>query len=149
MKIEEEIKQRKKFVSNKEKALVNLLFTSNWYNNSSNDLFKTHDMTTQQYNVLRILRGQLPAAVTCGEIKEVMLDKNPDLTRLIDRLVQKDLVIRSFNENNRRQVLVKISKKGLALLTKIDPEVNKQTESFKINEKEAELLSNLLDKLRG
>ncbi len=149
MKIEEEIKQRKKFVSNKEKALVNLLFTSNWYNNTSNDLFKAHDMTTQQYNVLRILRGQLPSAVTCGEIKEVMLDKNPDLTRLIDRLVQKELVIRSFNENNRRQVLVKISKKGLSLLIKIDPEVNKQTESFKINEKEAELLSNLLDKLRG
>jgi DNA-binding MarR family transcriptional regulator len=149
MKIEQEIKQNKKFISNKEKALVNLLYTSNWYNTSSTGLLKDFEITVQQYNVLRILRGKFPNTTTCGEIKEVMLDKNPDLTRLVDRLVQKEFVVRSFNENNRRQVLVKISKKGLNLLSKLDPIIEKQTESTNITEKEAETLSNLLDKLRG
>jgi DNA-binding MarR family transcriptional regulator len=149
MNIEQEIRQTKKFVSNKEKALVNLIFTYNWYFNTIGDLFKKHEITSQQYNVLRILRGQFPKSITCGDIKEVMLDKNPDLTRLVDRMIQKDLAERTFNEANRRQVLVKISKKGLKLLEKIDPELITLISTFNLSEREAEQLSQLMDKLRG
>ncbi len=149
MKIEQAIKQNKKFHSNKEKIIVNLLYTYNWYNTIMVDFFKAYEITEQQYNVLRILRGQHPNAITCGAVKEVMLDKNPDLTRLIDRLVQKELVTRIFNESNRRQVLVKISKKGLLTLSKIDPEMIAQSDQINLTEKEAETLSNLLDKMRG
>jgi DNA-binding MarR family transcriptional regulator len=148
MRIEDEIKQ-KRFHSNKHKAYINIIFTTNWWNSKYNDIFKDYEITQQQYNVLRILRGQHPNSITCGEIKDVMFDKNPDLTRLIDRLVQKEFVVRTFNEKNRRQVLVKISKKGLLLLSKLDEIIDKPLDLASISEKEAEILSNLLDKLRG
>lgn len=147
VKIEEAIKQ-KKFDSPVHKAMVNMIYTYNWLNSMWEEFFESYDLTEQQYNVLRILRGRFPNSICAGDIKEVMLDKNPDLTRLCDRLVKKGLIERQYNEFNRRQVLIKITKEGLDLLKQIDPGMKKQAKKIKLSDKEAEILSDLLDKIR-
>ncbi|MBN8704065.1 MAG: MarR family transcriptional regulator [Bacteroidetes bacterium] len=149
MEIGKAIKQ-KKFESSQQKAMINILYTYNWLLDKTSTLFKDFDITQQQYNVLRILRGKSPQSVCVGEIKEVMLDKNPDLTRLCDRLVLKGFIERELNPDNRRQVLIKITKKGLGLLAAIDPIMRKETKFiFNLNDSESEKLSDLLDKIRG
>lgn len=148
MDIGKAIKQ-KKFESPQQKAMINILFTYNWIIDKASVVFKDFDITLQQYNVLRILRGRHQQAVCVGDIKEVMLDKNPDLTRLCDRLVSKELIEREMNPDNRRQVLVKITEKGLELLKTIEPVMKKQTSFLSnLDDKNAEKLSDLLDKLR-
>jgi DNA-binding MarR family transcriptional regulator len=118
---------------------------------SAKKKFKEVDITFQQYNVLRILRGKFPESLNPGEIKSVMLDKSPDLTRLVDRLLAKELVERGTCEVNRRKIDIKISQKGLDFLKSIDKKVKGVHEAHTLNltEQEAETLSNLLDKLRG
>lgn len=149
MKIEDAIKQQS-FESPQQKVIINLVYTYNWLTDKMNDTFKNFEITQQQFNVLRILKGKYPGALSAGEIKEVMLDKNPDLTRLCDRLIEKCLIEREFNEANRRQVLIKITKKGIELLKEIDPEMKKKWKLLdKLSEKEAATLSDLLDKLRS
>jgi DNA-binding MarR family transcriptional regulator len=148
MKIEEAIRQ-KKFDSPVHKAMVNLIYTYNWFSSLWDEFFSAYDLTEQQYNVLRILRGKFPNSICAGDIKEVMLDKNPDLTRLCDRLVKKGLIERQYNEFNRRQVLIRITKAGLELLKQMDPAMKKQAKKLSLSDKEAEMLSDLLDKLRG
>lgn len=149
MKIEEAIKQ-KKFESPQAKAWMNIIYTYNHLMDRINQVFKKHGLTQQQFNVLRILRGRNNQPATCGEVKEVMLDKNPDLTRLSDRLVAKGLIKRAVNENNRREVELSIAKEGLRLLEKIDPELNEHNHFlYNLSDVEAEQLSGLLDKLRG
>jgi MarR family 2-MHQ and catechol resistance regulon transcriptional repressor len=149
VKIEKAIKQEK-FISPIHKAVVNLLYTYNWYMEQTAELFKGEDLTPQQYNVLRILRGKYPEALAAGEIKEVMLDKNPDLTRLCDRLSAKGLLEREVNAVNRRQMLIKITPAGLKILDKIGPVMEEASKTWaNLTDEEAEALSDLLDKLRG
>jgi DNA-binding MarR family transcriptional regulator len=100
MKLEDEIKQSR-FTSAQQKAMVNIIFTANWATAKLRDIIKVHNITLQQYNVLRILRGKYPKAANPGEIKAVMLDKNPDLTRLCDRMSRQGLISRSVDEVNR------------------------------------------------
>ncbi len=148
MKFEEEIKQSK-FDSSAQKALLNVMFTSNWINALFRDVFKPYDITPQQYNVLRILRGKHPKSSNPGEIKEVMLDKNPDLTRLCDRLCKLDLITRGVDKTNRRKINIKISDAGLELLKTLDPKIKKMQSAMKsLTEDEANQLSDLLDKMR-
>ena len=148
MKIEEAIRQ-KKFEHPQQKAVLNLIYTYNWISSIYEKFFKSYDLTSQQYNVLRILRGKYPDHICAGEVKDVMLDKNPDLTRLCDRLLKKNLIKRETNVHNRRQVLLCITEDGLALLAKMDPEVGSSLKAKNLDDKEALLLSNLLDKMRG
>jgi len=149
MKIEEAVRQ-KKFESSQDKAWINLNYTYQRLNDKFNCVFKEFDITPQQFNVLRILKGRYPGTASCNEVKEVMIDKNPDLTRLSDRLISKGLILRELNEENRRQVILKISETGLELLKKMDPVIKEQAKLFaNLNEEEAEQLSDLLDKLRG
>ncbi|MBS1646011.1 MAG: MarR family transcriptional regulator [Bacteroidetes bacterium] len=147
MKIEEAIKQ-KKFESLQQKAVINLIYTYHYMMDKQQAIFTKNDLTAQQFNVLRILRGKLPNSMGVGEVKEVMLDKNPDLTRLCDRLLKKKLIERFPNKFNKRQMLLKITKEGLHLLKKIDPHIKKQQKKMPISNKEAEILSDILDKLR-
>ncbi len=148
--IEEEIKQTKGFSSPQERAYVNLIFTSNQMVDRLREVLEAHDITIQQFNVLRILRGAGPKPLFCNQIKDVMLDKNPDITRLCNRLEDKGLLNRSFNENNRRQVNVTITPKGLDLLTGLDPVVlGHMANLTRLNEDEAGVLCGLLDKMRG
>jgi DNA-binding MarR family transcriptional regulator len=149
MGIEEAIKQ-KKFPNQFVKAEVNILYTAGWIENFSNKFFKRFDISMQQYNVLRILRGQYPNPVMLSVITERMIDKMSNATRLVEKLRQKGLVSRELNPNNRRQVDIRITEKGLLLLKEIDDNFHVMEEKFKnITEEEAEILNNILDKMRG
>lgn len=149
MRLEEEIKQPK-FKSEHQKSLINLMYTYNQLISQMNDYFKKHDLTRQQYNVLRILRGQNKKPVTVNLIKERMLDKMSDASRIIQRLKTKDLVECHQDVEDRRALAVVISKKGLDLLETIDKETG-GFESFtkKLTEDEAKQFNELLDKVRG
>jgi len=131
--------------------MVNLLYTHNWYRDKYRNVYKEFNIKMQHYNVLRILKGSKPKSISPGEIKEVMLDKSPDLTRLLDKLVQIGLVDRHLCPANRRKMDVIITKKGEALLSKIAVKRQKmqKEERQNITEEEAEQLSDLLDKFRS
>lgn len=149
MKIEEEINQSK-FVNANTKALINILYTASRIHDGMTTLLKPFDLTRPQYNILRILRGKNGEPCNCGEIKKVMVDKNPDVTRICDKLIAKELITRQFNQNNRREVLLTINKNGLNLLKKIDPIMDEAIiEMANLKEKDLEKLSSLLDAMRA
>ncbi|MFN8281903.1 MAG: MarR family transcriptional regulator [Chitinophagales bacterium] len=149
--IEDEINQ-KKFASIYVKTHINILFTSNWLEGNFYKLFKNYGLSNQQYNVLRILRGQHPKPVMLNQITERMIDKMSNATRLVEKLKQKELVTREINQKNRRQVDINITEKGLELLLELDKLI-KEDEApphFKnVTEKELEQLNLILDKIRN
>jgi DNA-binding MarR family transcriptional regulator len=149
MRINEEI-QTNKFEDNYHKAVININYTYGWLNNLLRSNFEKHNLTTQQFNILRILRGQYPKPATINLLKERMLDKMSDASRIVDRLVQKGLVSRCTNSKDRRAVDIRISETGLEILSVLDVEF-KASDMLKNNltEEEAGTLSDLLDKLRG
>jgi DNA-binding MarR family transcriptional regulator len=149
MEIEKEIYNRK-FENSHQKAVVNLLYTYGWITNLLRLLLNKHNVTLQQYNILRILRGHHPNPATINILKERMLDKMSDASRIVERLVQKDLVIRCVSDKDRRAVDILISQNGLDILQKLDTEISlKAMLSNNISEEEASTLSGLLDKMRG
>ncbi|MCU0431247.1 MAG: MarR family transcriptional regulator [Cytophagaceae bacterium] len=149
MRLEDEIKQ-KNFRSDYQKGVVNIIFTFNWLDQKQRDLLKPFDITSQQYNILRILRGQFPNPATINLLKERMLDKMCDASRLVDRLLKKKLVERKTCENDRRAVDIIITQEGLDLLQNLEG-VIKEHEKFmhRLSEIEIKTLNELLDKLRG
>lgn len=149
MKIEDEI-QQKQFSSSHQKAAVNLIYTYSWMISKQNEFMKEFDLSMQQFNILRILRGRKNEPASILLIKERMLDKNSDVSRLVDRLVKKELVNRQVCLNDRRQMDVTITLKGLEILAEIDKRnVEFHSVMKGLTESESELLSNLLDKLRS
>jgi DNA-binding MarR family transcriptional regulator len=112
---------------------------------------KQYDILPQHYNVLRILKGKHPNASSPGDIKEVMIDKGNDVTRLLDKLVSKGLVKRSLCEENRRKMDVYITEEGLKLLQDIEKPLQDYLAEIKkrVTEQEAETMSALLDQMRG
>jgi DNA-binding MarR family transcriptional regulator len=149
MKIEDEIKQPR-FRDAYQKVAVNLLFTSNWLDARQQDFFKPFGITTQQFNILRILRGQHPNQISGVEIKGRMLDRNSDISRLLDRLLKKELINKCQSENDKRAANVTIAPKGLELLSRIDEKFQEwERNHFNLTEAEAAQLSQLLDKARG
>ena len=149
MKIEKEIFSNK-FGNNHQKAIVNLIYTYGWITNLLKQQLNKYKITLQQYNILRILRGQHPNPATINMLKERMLDKMSDASRIVDRLEQKELVNRFINTKDRRAVDILITKKGLDLLLKLDVEMSsKNFLDENINSAEAGILSDLLDKMRG
>ena len=150
MSIEKDIKQQKPFKSPYQKLVVNIIYTSNWMNFEQQTLLKPFDLSSQQYNVLRILRGQYPNPITVNGIIERMLDKMSNASRLVDKLLLKSLVSRCDNAVDRRACDIRITQKGKDVLTKIDNHQAEWENAMKnITEEEAETLSKLLDKLRG
>jgi DNA-binding MarR family transcriptional regulator len=149
MRIDEEI-QSTKFEDNYQKAVINISYTSGWLGNLIRGEFEKYNITQQQFNILRILRGQYPSPATVNLLKERMIDKMSDASRIVDRLVQKGFVSRCTNKKDRRAVDIRISDQGLELLAVIDVEF-KSKDYFKNNltEEEAGTLSDLLDKMRG
>ncbi len=149
MKIEEEIKQTK-FRNAHHKAVLNLFYTAGWLESKNKDFFNGFGITVQQFNILRILRGQHPNKISCAEIKSRMLDKNSDVSRLLDRLVVKKLIFKSQCPNDKRAADVGITKDGLTILKQLDNKMN-QTDSkaLHLTAAEALQLNNLLDKCRG
>jgi DNA-binding MarR family transcriptional regulator len=146
MKIEEEIKQVT-FRNPHQKALINLIYTSNWLQTKQQEFFKSYGVTATQFNILRILRGQHPNSISATEIKSRMLDRNSDVSRLLDRLIQKKLVSKSTCPNDRRQSDVVITTEGLALLSTMADQMDENI--LALSNQEASQLSHLLDKCRG
>jgi DNA-binding MarR family transcriptional regulator len=148
MRIEEEIKQVK-FKSPHQKAVLNLLYTANWIQNKQRELFEPYGITNQQYNILRILRGQYPKSISGAEIKSRMLDKNSDVSRLLDRLIAKNLVVKTQCPEDKRASNVSINNSGLELLQNLDTEINNLDQQLiTLSKEEAIQLSSLLDKCR-
>lgn len=149
MKIEDEIKQ-KKFSSEYTKLIINLVYTGNRINFKTNELLKIKNLSIQQYNVLRILRGQYPDPATVNMIIDRMLDKMSNASRIIDKLEDKKLVLRKTNSEDKRCADVLISEKGLELLNELDSEIkNIEKSNIHLSLQEVKILNDLLDKLRG
>ncbi|PJJ75844.1 DNA-binding MarR family transcriptional regulator [Thermoflavifilum aggregans] len=148
--IEEAIKQSK-FQDVYQKALVNLIYTANCLRDEQVRRLKSFDLLPQHFNVMRILRGRHPNPVCPGEIKEVMLDKANDLTRLLDKLERKGLIQRNLCPTNRRKMDVTLTQAGIELLEKLNHimEETHKTLKERLSEREAASLSHLLDKMRG
>ena len=148
-KLEVEIQQQQNFGNEYEKVMVNILYTSSWLYNMNVSRMKKHSVTPEQYNVLRILRGSAPKPLMLGDITSRMIDKSSNATRLVEKLRQKGLVDRKICKNNRRQVDINITPKGLLILTNLDAESDLWIKMMQgINKKEAQQLNKLLDKLR-
>ena len=148
MSIEKDIHQNN-FTSAQHKALVNLLYTYGWVIEKIKGFLAREDITHQQFNILRILRGSHPQPLSTLQIRERMLDKMSDTSRIVDRLVAKNLVKKTICSADKRLVDVIITDKGQKLLKKIDAEANHVEEIMgSLSEKDAELLSGLLDKIR-
>jgi DNA-binding MarR family transcriptional regulator len=149
MTLEQEIKQDK-FPNEFEKLAVNLLYTGSWLYNVNVMRLKKFGITPEQYNVLRILRGRNPEPMMLADITSRMLDKSSNATRLVEKLRLKSLVKRELCENNRRQVDIIITEKGLTLLKKIEHAADEWIATLKnISKSEAVEMNRILDKLRG
>ncbi len=118
--LQQEIKQTKPFASLEEEAFLNLLRTTDALARREAELLKMYGLSPSQYNALRILRGAGSEGVTCGEMSDRMLTKDPDVTRLIDRLDSRNLIQRSRSDHDRRVVRTTITQPGLDLLAQID-----------------------------
>ncbi|MEO6069606.1 MAG: MarR family transcriptional regulator [Chitinophagaceae bacterium] len=148
MGIEKDIHQNN-FRNTKQKAIVNLLFTYGWLVEKIKNILSEYHITHQQFNILRILRGAAPHPLSTLQIRERMLDKMSDTSRIVDRMVTKDLVRKEISEKDKRLVDVTITEKGQSILKDLDASSNSIDDVVHhLSDKEAEMLSMLLDKLR-
>ena len=149
MGIQNEIKQSR-FRNAYQKAFLNILYTNNWLEEQVREMLSGEELTKQQFNVLRILRGSYPDPLSTLQIRERMLDKMSDTSRIVDRLVKKDYVTKQTCPSDKRLVDVLITEGGLKKLEQLDKKEHMIEDSFQnLSESEAEQLSSLLDKMRG
>lgn len=149
MKINDQIKVDR-FKNEWHEATIKVLYTNNWLTKELERRANRKDITLQQFNVLRILRGQYPKAVSNTTVKERMINSTPDISRLVERIVQKELVQRTQNEVDKRSVDLLITKQGMKLLEELEEEMLLGDILYtNLTDKEALQLSHLLDKLRG
>lgn len=150
MRIEEEIKQRE-FSSERLKALVNILFTASWFYSQQNQIFKDFDISWQQFNILRILRGRKGKPASLKMLSQRMIDRNSNTSRLVDKLEKKGYVSRLSNDIDRRKVDIFITEDGLEIanLASLETEALIQKKINNLTEQEECQLNHLLDKLRG
>ena len=148
MGIDNDIHQTK-FRNEHQKAGLNLLYTYGWVMERTKEIFATEDITPQQFNILRILRGSHPQPLSTLQIRERMLDKMSDTSRIVDRLIAKGLVKKGTCKSDRRLVDVMITEKGRKMLERLDQREDELDNIIgNLTEKEAVVLSDLLDKLR-
>lgn len=147
--IEDEIKQSK-FRSEGQKLIINLIYTYNQVSAQMITLLATYGLTVQQYNILRILKGQYPTPATNNLVKERMLDRNSDVTRIVDRMIKNGLVTRTSCEKDRRRVDIMITQIGIDMLESIQAQEMKMDDiAGNLTMDEQVGLNTLLDKLRG
>jgi DNA-binding MarR family transcriptional regulator len=147
MSLEDEINQRK-FRNEHQKAAINLIYTSNWLNEQMKFFFDNYDITAQQFNILRILRGAGDPLSTM-QIRERMLDKMSDTSRIVDRLVKKEMVKKNIRKTDRRLVDVTITEKGKELLAQLDSkDVEMDAVLHGLDETDVKQINQLLDKMR-
>ena len=148
MGIEQDI-QQSNFRNEFQKMGINLLFTANWLNEQISKMLAEQGVTQQQYNILRILRGSTSPLSTL-KIRERMLDKMSDTSRIVDRLIAKELVVKSTCEKDKRLVDITLSPKGLSLVDHLDQFNDRIDALLKgINESEAQMMNQILDKIRN
>lgn len=147
MKLEDEIKTT--FKDERFKAMINIKFTANWMNTLQNKSLDNYGLTIPQYNILRILRGAKLEPLSVNVIRQRMVEKSPNTTRLMDKLIDKQLIERVRCDEDRRVVYASITQQGLELLAHLDVKF-KDTDDFmqRITPEEARLLNELLDKIR-
>ena len=150
MKLEKAI-QQSSFTNEDQKVALNFIYTYNFFKENQKIFFNPYKVTPQQYNVLRILRGSAPEPYSTSQIRDRMLDKMSDASRIVDRLVKKKLVLRTTTRADKRLVDVLISPEGLRLLKKIDKHIDNFMSNLfaKLSKKEREEFNRLLDKIRS
>ena len=131
-------------------SILNLMYTGNWVNERLSEYFKKFDLTSQQFNILRILRGQKGTAINLQDIQQRMISKMSNTTRLIEKLRLKSLVTRVQCKENRRKIDIRITDSGLDLLAEIDKTIANYEKDMtdNLSDKEAAQLNMLLNKLR-
>ena len=135
-----------RFANSKLKALINILFTANWITSFQNEFFKQYGISPQQFNILKILNGA-KEPLKVQTIKDRMIERSPNATRLMDKLCDKELIQRIPCPDDRRVVHIEITQKGIDLLDSIPDNFNDDLLK-NITEEDAQLLSDLLDKMR-
>ncbi len=141
--------QQAKFRNVRQKAGINLIYTLAWMREKTRTIFDAEDITPQQFNILRILRGSFPQPLSTLQIRERMLEKMSDTSRIVDRLITKELVKKITCKNDRRLVDVIITDKGKSLLERLDSRQDEIDGVLgNLSEKDANILSDLLDKIR-
>lgn len=125
------------------------MYTSAWLYAKQREYFKQFDITPQQYNVLRILKGQYPNSISTCDIRDRMIDPNSDVSRLVDRMEKMELVTRTTCKQDKRRIDVVLSPKGQELLDKIGTNLDELESNVLLSTDEADILSNMLDKMRG
>ncbi len=149
MGLEKDIKQQH-FSSENQKLIINLVFTNNWLTEKIRDFLSAEDITLQQFNILRILRGSDPKPLSTLVIRERMLDKMSDTSRIVDRLLLKGLVDKKTCPSDKRLVDISITEEGKKVLAKIDQnEKEMMAVIANLNQEEMKILNGLLDKMRG
>jgi len=146
--IDQELRSR--FESEQHKAMLNVMFTANWFKSRMSDLFRPLGISSQQYNILRILRGA-KGRMNMHSVKERMIDRAPNATRLTDKLIAKGLVERERCEEDRRVVYVRISSRGLELLAQVDKQNKAQQKDLeaRLSKADAAALNRIMDQWRG
>ena len=149
MNLEQSISQAK-FDSEQEKLIINVIYSANLLNLITTRLFKPFDLSPQQYNVLRILRGQKGSSIALMEIENRMLDKSSNVSRLVDKLISKDLVNRSVCSEDRRRIEILITSNGMSILKEIDAILSEMNSKLKelISDDDANQTNRILDHLR-
>lgn len=148
MRLEDEIKQ-KTFKNEYQKAIININYTSIWLTSRQNKLLKPFNVSIQQFNILRILKGQHPKTVPLKMLTERMIDKMSNTSRLVEKLRAKGLVKREICSKNRRQVDISITKSGLLFIEQLSVIIDKEIEQFKfVKEDDVRELNRILDTLR-
>lgn len=148
MKLEEAIKSNR-FTNEKQKATINVLYTAYWLKNNISTVLKTEDLTIEQYNVLRILKGKSPEHMCVKDIGSRIIEKSSNVPRIIDRLVIKKLAKRSTSKVDKRETLVFLTEKGIDTLSRANILIENLNNNIKgISESEAVVLNELLEKMR-
>ena len=146
--IEQEIRQKSPFRNPHHRAIVNLMYMASWIQNQIKDFLKPYKLTPQQYNVLRILRGA-GGPISTYDIRERLLDKNSDASRLVDRMCRLELTEKTVSAHDRRRVDVTITNRGLLILDHIEENIDRMDQIVAaLNPEQANLLSDLLDQVR-
>ena len=149
MKLEDAIKTTR-FTNEKHRASLNVIYTAYWLKDQLSTAMKSNGITTEQYNILRILKGKYPEKMCVKDISNRMIEKSSNVPRIIDRLVIKKLVKRSTSRQDKRETLVALTESGIKLLTDSNEIVNNVNETYiNLTEEEAQNLNNLLEKMRN
>ena len=147
MKIEEILKTSR-FIDEKHKASLNLLYTSYWFKTHVSTALKEFGFTSEQYNVMRILKGKHPEQMCVKDIAQRTIEKNSNVPRIVQRLFAKHFVERTISAEDKRETLVSLTEKGMQQLVKANSAVSRLNEMIGLNEEEAKQLNELLEKIR-